>query len=77
LLFDTVLFRENGIQHRACLQEKYAFVGPRQGCFLQTRTKVAQLAQDRFGKGVKLLNKLETSHPIEQQLSLINGSSAK
>jgi hypothetical protein len=32
------------------------------------KTKVDQLAQDRFGKGVKLLNKLEASGLIEELL---------
>ena len=32
------------------------------------KTKVEQLAQDRFGKGVKLLNKLEASGLIEELL---------
>ena len=32
------------------------------------KTKVDQLAQDRFGKGVKQLNKLEASGLIEELL---------
>ena len=38
------------------------------------KTKVDQLAQDRFGKGVKLLNKLEASGLIEELLEQ-NGQS--
>ncbi len=65
----------NGNGHHKPQDDKWACSDKQKGLILKItednkldKTKVDQLAQDRFGKGVKLLNKLEASGLIEELL---------
>ena len=66
---------QNGNGHHKLQDDKWACSDKQRGLILKIteehkldKTKVDQLAQDRFGKGVKALNKLEASGLIEELL---------